>query len=664
MKKFRTLNHKIIFYVMSVSICLALLITAIMSFGSIRSTNVILLDNMRITARIASQNISSNLHLLTDRMYNLSSEDTFLSASVTKEEKEARIDEAETLIEFVWLAAYDTSGGKLYGDEAAPDSIADTGYYAQIEKTGSTVIGEPYQQDGLWQLCVGAALKNEDGVIGYLVGSYKYDLLNDVLSLLILGNTGTAVILNEDGTVIGDRELENIVGRPNVYELYPSEKNAVVFDKALEFQTGSAIIREHGVRHYAGYAPIPGTNWSLMVDVPQIDYMGTLMFSELVTIILTLLLLFISAALIIPLAGKISGSLSLATGRLQALADGNLTEEVVSSASNDETRILTSALAKTIESLNKYIQDIRECLGALAAGDYTVEIPDDFHGDFISIRDSLSHIALSLNQTMAQMSRSAVEVNQNSSGVSGYARELYDGSVNQSALLEQLVKSMDDIQVSISHNEENARQIEACSENAKEKTALGAGYMQDMLKTMNQVHDAVSEISKISKLIEDISNQTNLLSLNASIEAARAGEAGRGFMVVASQIGNLSRQTADALHQTMDIIEHSATVIRQGLDTADQTAGAFGQIREVTEQYRDISRKLSETVEEQTTSVKAVNTQLMSLREIADANRDLAQETDKMAADSLAQSEGLKDYVARVKVKDSAQLASLSASGQ
>ena len=94
------------------------------------------------------------------------------------------------------------------------------------------------------------------------------------------------------------------------------------------------------------------------------------------------------------------------------------------------------------------------------------------------------------------------------------------------------------------------------------------------------------------------------------------------------------------------------------LDTADQTAGAFGQIREVTEQYRDISERLSVTVEEQTRSVKTVNTQLMSLREIADANRDLAQETDKMAADSLAQSEGLKDYVARVKVKDPGHLTS------
>ena len=293
MKKFRTLNHKIIFYVMFVSICLALLITVIMSFGSIRSTNVILLDNMRITARIASQNISSNLHLLTERMYTLSSEDTFLSESVTKEQKEARIDEAETLIEFVWLAAYDTSGHKLYGDETAPDSVADTGYYAQIEKTGSTVIGEPYRQEGLWQLCVAVPLKDEEGITGYLVGSYKYDLLNDVLSLLILGNTGTAIILNEDGTVIGDRELENAAGRQNVYELYPSEKNARVFDKALEFQTGSAIIREHGVRHYAGYAPIPGTNWSLLVDLPQVDYMGTLLFSELFTIILTLLMRFI-----------------------------------------------------------------------------------------------------------------------------------------------------------------------------------------------------------------------------------------------------------------------------------------------------------------------------------------------------------------------------------
>lgn len=174
-----------------------------------------------------------------------------------------------------------------------------------------------------------------------------------------------------------------------------------------------------------------------------------------------------------------------------------------------------------------------------------------------------------------------------------------------------------------------------------------------MLDTMNQVHSAVQEISKISKMIEDISDQTNLLSLNASIEAARAGSAGRGFAVVAAQIGRLSRQTTDALQQTMAIIEHSTKTIKRGLESADQTEKAFQQIQSVTEQYREISAKLSETVNEQTSAVNEIHTQLASLQGIADANRDLAQETDRMASDSLAQSESLKDYVAQVKIKES-----------
>ncbi len=74
MKRFHNLKQKIIFYVMSVAILLAVLITVIMSIGNISSTNATLLDNMQTTARIASQSISSNLHLLTERMYNLSKE--------------------------------------------------------------------------------------------------------------------------------------------------------------------------------------------------------------------------------------------------------------------------------------------------------------------------------------------------------------------------------------------------------------------------------------------------------------------------------------------------------------------------------------------------------------------------------------------------------------
>ncbi|MBP3475922.1 MAG: hypothetical protein J6K48_06355 [Lachnospiraceae bacterium] len=643
MKKLHNLQQKIIFYVMSVSILVAILITTIMSIGSIRSTNSVLLDNIQITARIASQNISSNLHLLTERIYNLSQDEVLVDTASSADAKQVILDDAKLQIEFVWLAAYDPNGAKIYGDDSAPASIASAEYYSYLTQTQNIVIGEPFYENDMLQLCVGSPLKSGDEITGYLIGSYKYDLLNDVLSMLILGNTGSACIVNEEGQIIGDRNFQNIIDQKNIYDLYPSSKNEKVFSKILSFQTDSAILTLNHVKHYTGYAPIPGTNWALMVYAPQREFMDSVLLSLLLSILLSILLLFVAAGIIIPIARKISASLSSATKRLQALAEGNITDEVVLSESNDETSVLTDALSKTIKSLNSYIESIRVCLGSLTAGDYSIDIPDNFHGDFTSIRDSLCHITDSLNQTMLRMHQSSVEVNQNSSEVSDYARQLVDGSVNQAEVLKQLAESMESITASIEKNKNNALQIEHCSENAHEKTAMGDEYMQSMLDTMSQIHAAVEEISKISKLIQDISSQTNLLSLNASIEAARAGEAGRGFAVVASEIGNLSGQTAEALQQTGTIIQNSADIIQKGLETANQTADAFRQIQQVTDQYREISARLSETVQEQTTAVTSVNDQLLSLEKIADVNKNLATETDNMASASLAQSEGLKD---------------------
>lgn len=637
---------------MSVSILIAALIVTIMSVTSIRTTNAILLDNMQITARIASQNISSNLHLLAERMYNLSKENIFLVNAVTDSSKSAFLSDTKLEIEFVWLSAYDLEGQKMYGDDVSPSSVADTKYFSQLIQTGNIVIGEPYYDNGLLQLCVGAPIEKNDEIIGYLVGSYKYDLLNDVLSMLILGDTGSACIINEEGLIIGDRNTQNIIDQQNIYDLYSSSRNKTVFDKMLSNQTGSASLRFGRTKNYVGYAPIPGTNWSLLVYAPRWEFMNSTFISIVLCILFSAVALVAAAAVIIPVSDKIATSLASVTKRLQALANGNLTEEVILSNNNDETDILTNALSKTVTSLNAYIQDIQACLGALSAGDYTVDIPDSFDGDFSSIRDSLANIAVSLNQTMMQMNRSSVEINKNSSEVSDYAKQLHDGSLNQSDLLAQLEDSMNAITVFIEKNKENVQQIEQFSENANAKTSLGDSYMQSMLETMNEINTSVEEISKISQLIEEISSQTNLLSLNASIEAARAGEAGRGFAVVAAEIGQLSNQTSDALRQTSNIISHSADIIQKGLQTADETAKAFREIQAVTEQYREISEKLANSAAEQTEAVSYVNNQLISLKDIADANRSLAEETDKMAAGSLAQSEDLRDYVAQVKIKD------------
>lgn len=649
MKRLHNLKQKIIFYVMSVAILLALLITTIMSIGNIRSTNTTLLDNMQTTARIASQSISSNLHLLTERMYNLSKEPVFTENTSDAAARQKCLDDTKNEIEFVWLSAYDLSGKKLYGDANAPEDISSEKYYSYLTQTGNLVIGEPYDSNDILQFCVGTPFKSGDEVIGYLIGSYKYDVLNDVLSMLIVGSTGSACILNEDGTVIGDRNTENIKEQKSIYDITSNAQETCA--DILAYQTGSELTKINGQRSYIGYAPIPGTNWSLMIHAPQIEFMDTVRTSFYLTVVFSIVLLLAAALIITSLSQKIAISLSLATDRLQKLANGNLTDEVTLSKSNDETAILTDALAKTIASLNTYIHNIQTCLSALAGGDYTIEIPDSFDGDFISIRESLVHIADSLNKTMIRMNQSSQEVNKNSLEVSDFAKQLHDGSMHQAELLDQLDESMALITSSIERNKENVQKIEQCTENASEKTALGDSYMKNMLETMSEISSSVEEISKISKLISDISFQTNLLSLNASIEAARAGEAGKGFAVVAAEISQLSGKTTSSVQQTDDIINRSIDMIQKGLKTADHTAAAFREIQSVMEQYGEISEKLADTVQEQTSAVSSVTAQLASVQNIADENLSMSEETNQMAASSLAQSESLHEYVSNVKLK-------------
>lgn len=653
MKKKQTIKQIIVFYVTSISISLGIILTVLMIVTALSSTTSVLVDSLQIIARTSSQNVSSNLHLLTDRMDSLAQETSLASKTLPIEAKQSILDQRKQRIEFVWIAVYDASGSKIYGDDIAPASIADEQYYEYLVKTNNMTIGEPYYDNDTWQLSVGTPISDSEGnPYGYLVGSYKYDMLNDVLSNINIGAGGLAYIVDNEGNIIASKDINDMSDGKNLYEMHSSGSNKRVFDSMLTSQTNAQSVFWGPRQYYIAYSPVAGTNWSLMIAAPGKDFMGILFWAVIISAVLIVVLQICARKVIVKVADKISSSLALATERLTSLSSGNLKDEVVLADDNEESEILTTALSKTVASLAEYIDDITAYLGLLSSGDYSGEVKDTFNGDFVAIKEALASITLSLNDTMHRISQASLAVGENSSETSNYSRKLYDGSIAQTDALERLNQRMNVITEKTDQIDENAKRVKQSADIAELRVEEGKQQMDDMLSTMNSIHDDMQEIITISHLIEEISSQTSLLSLNASIEAARAGEAGRGFAIVAQQIGVLSDQTADALNQTIEIIDKASLSIEQGMRTARDTAESFQNVKTATSDFMDISNSMTHITVEQKEAITMVTEEVHTVLSIADTNQRLAKETDETAALSLKQAEELEQIVSAVKLKE------------
>lgn len=652
MHKKKSMKAVIVSYVTWITVSLGVILTIVVIAACLSSTVSVLKDNLQMTVKTSSQNISSNLHLLTDRLDSLAQDETLCSPQSTAAEKQAVIDARKQRIEFSWIAGYDALGSKIFGDEAAPDSVADTAYFEDLTRTDNITIGEPQKRDGKWEISLGTALSDGDGVYAYLVGTYNYGILNDVLSNITIGKSDSVCILNEEGVVIADKSGARMETRDNIYMLYTSSSNHEAFDTALSFQTGCKSVMLKGKQSYLAYAPIAGTNWTLLISAPGMDFMQIMFVSILICIAIILVLQFASRKFAVKLADNITLPISNAAGRLATLSAGDLQTEVPLSDANAETEILTSALIKTVESLAKYIEEIRSYLGLLSKGDYSKEASQDFDGDFIAIKEALTAISDSLNETMHKISSASEAVSSDSSETSMHAKKLYDGSREQTEALARLSRRIEEISEEINAIDANAHRVKQSADTAGEKVEQGKTQMDSMLNTMNSIHSDMQEIVTISSLIEEISSQTSLLALNASIEAARAGESGKGFAIVAQQIGILSEQTADALRQTGEIINQIKQSIANGLATANTTGQSFENVRLATEEFGEISDAMANIVVEQKEKILTVTEEVKRILQIADVNQGLAEKTDKIAEHSLKQAENLENIVSAVRLRE------------
>nr|WP_321404014.1 methyl-accepting chemotaxis protein [uncultured Desulfobacter sp.] len=182
-------------------------------------------------------------------------------------------------------------------------------------------------------------------------------------------------------------------------------------------------------------------------------------------------------------------------------------------------------------------------------------------GDILDQSKLISDLAETLNKLSSGMSEEALKSAGQANDVSVGAKAMNDHMDSVVLAMEQASQNIEQIAAATEQISATVQEITRRTETTVDTTKQATKQAKDTAQRMSDLSKSTAEIGNVTQVIQDISEQTHLLSLNATIEASRAGEAGKGFAVVADEIRQLARQTANATEEIREKVDNIQTTV-------------------------------------------------------------------------------------------------------
>lgn len=533
-----------------------------------------------------------------------------------------------------FLAVYfgDTQGAfTIRPDSKMPDGFDPRSrpWYKDALNSNGASLTEPYIDavTGQMIISIGTAVKKAGQTLGVVGTDLTLKTVTDSINALDFSGMGYAFLISGDGKILV--HPDNTLVMKNLKDIYPHDTPPISSD--------ISEVTLDGKERIVTFAPVKGlgsVNWYVGLSIDKAQAFAMLSTFRTSAIIATVIAVISIIALLGLLIRLLMRPLHVMTRAMQNIAEGegDLTRRLVVE-SKDEFGTLGSAF-------NQFVERIHTSMTEVASATE--------HVNEVALR-----VVSASNSPMVNSDEQASRTN----SVAAAINEL-------GAAAQEIARNA----AQASHQASDARGLAEEGQQVVERSIGSMQQLSQMLSTssghIESLNDKTVNIGQILEVITSISQQTNLLALNAAIEAARAGEAGRGFAVVADEVRNLAHRTQESAQQVQKMIEELQVSARDSVNTMEESQrhskdsveianSAGARLTSVTERIGEIdgmNQSVATATEEQTSVVESINMDITEINTLNQEGVENLQATLRACSDLEQQAARLKQLVGSFRI--------------
>ncbi|OOF24345.1 MULTISPECIES: methyl-accepting chemotaxis protein [unclassified Salinivibrio] len=492
------------------------------------------------------------------------------------------------------------------------------GWFYNFLDSGNATMAQVFQEDnGDLKLFVNFQQLNGTGLAGF---SRSLDDMTQFLNQFKIEQSGFVFLVNAQGEVQLHRDT-GLMGEKNLTDLYGAQARSLL--NKGDFNLLDTQVNGDELLLASSY--VPSMDWFVIADVPADEVYAPLnqTRNQILMVSVVVGLLFVVVA--IWLAATITKPIQYVANVFREIGEGEGDlRQRVDINSQDEIGQLASGFNSFVEKIHRLVSDVAATGGELrSAAEQVSAQASATQSQSEHQRDRTVQVVTAINEMGATVN----EIAGNAANAASAANQASDGAASGQQVVTQ----------------------------ARDTIARLADDMENMSKVVSALAENTDSIGGILDVIRGISEQTNLLALNAAIEAARAGEQGRGFAVVADEVRSLASRTSDSTDEIQTMIdrlqqeasnavqamEQSRAMTAEGVNASDEASQALNLINEQIVQISDMNTQVATATEEQSTVVNDIN---QNIEEINHSSQQTADTANTMAEAS----ESLRDLSKRL----------------